>query len=123
MLLPLVMGLTITLSPTAVAAPRHTPELGSYRDSKFAPRQVAEAPAAATCTANSTKAYEQYRPAFHFQPKSNWINDPCGKQRVCAERRLRKELTVPIYSAVLRSEYFLVPSVLPVEPCIERLGK
>ncbi|KAJ9106319.1 hypothetical protein QFC21_001465 [Naganishia friedmannii] len=72
------MGLTTILSPTVIAAPHHILELGSHSNLQLAPRQVIEVPAAATGATQETKAYEQYRPAFHFQPKSNWINDPCA---------------------------------------------
>ncbi|KAJ9124234.1 hypothetical protein QFC22_001033 [Naganishia vaughanmartiniae] len=72
-LLPLVMGMTTTLSPTVVAAPRHKLEFPPTRDLQIASRRPE---VVATKAANN--AFERYRPAFHFQPKSNWINDPCA---------------------------------------------
>ncbi|KAJ9094177.1 hypothetical protein QFC19_008028 [Naganishia cerealis] len=73
------MGLTATLSSRVLAAPGQIQELPTHKDLHLALRQVAEIPAATTRATNQTKAYEQYRPAFHFQPKANWINDPCGE--------------------------------------------
>lgn len=42
-------------------------------------RQSATSPTAVSAL-NASNAFNVYRPGYHFQPKSNWMNDPCGKQ-------------------------------------------
>jgi hypothetical protein len=45
-----------------------------------ASRQLAARQAVSTASAvNASYAFNVYRPGYHFQPKSNWMNDPCGK--------------------------------------------
>lgn len=72
----LAMSLVSTLAPTV---------FGSTSDNAVncpptvhTPRQRA-LEARATTSDCDCEAFDRWRPAYHFQPKSNWINDPCGR--------------------------------------------
>lgn len=42
--------------------------------------------------ANTSESFNVYRPGYHFQPKSNWMNDPCGKYPYSTARQLSNPL-------------------------------
>jgi hypothetical protein len=72
----IAMSLVSTLPPTV---------LGSSPDNALSCSATIQTPRQKTVEARTEtssldrEAFDRYRTTYHFQPESNWINDPCGK--------------------------------------------